>query len=304
MDQGFVDTHIHGAFGFDTSDGIAGDMVSMAEKLATVGTCAFCPTTMMIDTDKILKSFEAVAEARERLEGSGKAFSKILGMRLEGPFLNPEMCGVQDSSNAILPRDSAALIDRLEREFPGLLKMIDISPELDGGVDMIKEYSEKYVFSLAHTAADYDIASAAFEAGAKSVTHVFNAMKPMLKRDTGVLGAAIDHDAYVEVIADGKHVHAPYLKLLYSDVLENRIITISDSMRGCLMPDGTYDLGGTPVEVYDGQTHFGPQGGLAGSVTYMAQEFETLKGLGIDEDRIKKTMRDNPLRRMGITELC
>ena len=157
--------------------------------------------------------------------------------------------------------------------------------------------------SIGHTAADYDIASEAFEAGASSVTHVLNAMHPMLKRDTGVLGAAIDHDAYIEVIANGKHLHAPYLKLLYSDVLENRIITISDSMRGCLMPDGTYDLGGTPVEVYDGQTHFGPHGGLAGSVTYMAQEFETLLALGIDRERIIRTMRDNPLRRMGIKEL-
>ena len=125
----------------------------------------------------------------------------------------------------------------------------------------------------------------------------------MLKRDTGVLGAAIDHDAYIEVIADGKHLHAPYLKLLYSDRLENRLITISDSMRGCLMPDGTYDLGGTPVEVYDRQTHFGPDGGLAGSVTYPAEELEYLSSLGISEERIIKTMFDNPLRRMGISEI-
>ena len=297
---GFVDIHIHGAFGYDVSDGKVEDIVKLAIQLASFETSAFCPTTMMLGPDVIERSFEAVAEASEILQKSGRAYAKILGMRLEGPFLNPGMCGVQDSSKAVLPSVGISFIDRLEKNFPGLLKIVDISPELDGAIDMISGYSDRYVFSLAHSAADYDTACKAFKAGATCVTHALNAMNPMLKRDTGILGAAIDCGAYVEVIADGKHVHAPYLKLLYSDVMEDRLITISDSMRGCLMPDGIYDLGGTDVEVRDGRTYFGPGGDLAGSVTCPGEEYVFLKSLGIPEERIIKTMRDNPLRHLGV----
>ena len=297
MDRGFVDTHIHGAYGFDTSDGDALGIRKMAKALYAAGTTAFCPTTMTISRDEIMRSFEAVNEAMQSEEPDS---AKILGVHLEGPILNPKKCGVQDSRNAILPKDAYDLIDEIETKFPGLLKIIDISPELEGGIDFIKEFSKRYVISLAHTAADYEICDKAFKAGATSVTHVLNATEPMLKRATGILGAAIDNDAFIEVIADGHHIHGSYLKLLYSDVLENRLITVSDSMRGAFMPDGTYDLGGIDVEVRGGRTYYGPNGDLAGSVTCLKAEYEVLRELGISEERIKKTMYDNPLKRLGI----
>jgi len=297
----FVDTHIHGAFGQDVSDGNPEGIVIMARRLPEFNVGAFCPTTMTISEDKILRSFEAVAKARVKLDNEGGDFAAILGVHLEGPFLSPVMSGVQGKDNLISPDKGFDLIYKLEREFPGLLKIIDIAPELPGGIDFIREFSKKYVISLAHTDAVYDKACEAFEAGAISVTHIMNAMRPCLKRDSGVLGAVMDYpDVYCEIICDGIHISGSFLKLLFRALPEDKIIVISDSMRGSGMPDGVYLLGDTEVECRGGRTYFGPGGNLAGSVTNMASEAQVLEGLGIPFSLINKALIENPLSRLDI----
>ena len=297
---GFIDTHIHGAFGFDTSDHDPQGICEMAYKLASVGTAAFCPTTMTISSEDIFKCCDSVSKAIDILKASKRPHADILGIRLEGPIFNPEKCGVQDPKNCLSPKEGMELISELDKKYPGLIKIIDISPELEGSMEFIDMFKERFVLSLAHTDSDHDVAQEALLRGAKSITHALNAMNPILKRATGVLGAAIDTGSYVEVISDLHHVHKAMLRLLYSDVFENKVITISDSMRGALMPDGIYDLGGTDVEVKGGRTYYGEGRDLAGSVTYLSEEFKKLMDIGVPEKRCLDSLTVNALRRMDL----
>ena len=297
---GFIDTHIHGAFGYDTGDHDAKGVCEMAYKLATVGTAAFCPTTMTISVEDIFKCCDSVFEAKKLLKESSRPHSEILGIRLEGPVFNPKKCGVQDPANCISAKEGIELISELDSRYPGLIKIIDISPELQGSLDLIDKFKDRFVFSLAHTDADHDVAQEALLRGAKSITHALNAMQPILKRATGVLGAAIDTGSYIEVISDLHHIDKAMLRLLYSDVFENKVITISDSMRGALMPDGIYDLGGTDVEVRGGRTYYGEGRDLAGSVTFLSEEFRNLMNIGVDAKRCVDSLTVNALRRMSL----
>lgn len=301
MEAKYIDTHIHGAFGFDTSDANCENLVSMAKKLPTLGVKAFCPTTMTIPTDDIFRVFESVSKAKEILDSTTEPHADILGIHLEGPFMSPFMAGVQDSSCCISPSKAGKIVDKLEASYPGLLKIIDVAPELDGGIEFISEYSKKYCVSLAHTKADYDTACKAFEAGANSVTHLMNAMNPCLKRNPGILGALVDFpDVYAEIICDGIHISPSYLRLLFKLLRKDRIVVVSDSMRGCGMPDGTYKLSDVDVCVRDGRTYYGLDGGLAGSVTYMEQEAERLIEFGITKEQVHLACLINPLSRLNI----
>lgn len=299
----FIDTHIHGAFGEDVSDASAEGIVKMARRLPEFGVRAFCPTTMTISEDNIMRCFEAVAAARDQLNAEGGVYADILGVHLEGPFMSPAKAGVQNTAYCIAPAKAGTVVERIEASFPGLLKIIDVAPELDGGIDFIREYSGRYVLSLAHTEADYDTACEAFEAGAKSVTHILNAMNSCTKRDPGVLGAVFDNKTvYAEIICDGIHIAPPVLRMLFSMLPEDRIIVVSDSMRGAGAPDGVYKLADADVTVKDGRTYYGKGNILAGSVTNMAQEASRLLSFGIDPIKIRLACVENPLSRLGIND--
>ena len=299
---GFVDTHIHGSFGFDVSDGNTGDIESLAKKLPAFGVSDFLPTLMALDEERILKSAKAVCEAKEALSSYNGSYADILGLRLEGPFLNPSRSGVQNPENLVSSERMSEIIDRVEKEFPGLVKVIDIAPDLNGAGDIVKKYKDRYVFSLAHSDADYVETMRFFNDGGNSLTHALNAMRPCLKRDPGPLGAAFDDpDAYVEVICDGIHVDQSVLRMLFK-LFEGRIIVVSDAMRAAGMTDGIYDLGGTPVESRGGRTYFGDKGNLAGSVTDLAQEAERLFSYGIGRTSIINALTVTPLKRLNASK--
>ena len=297
----FIDTHIHGAFGEDVSDASADGIVKMARRLPEFGVGAFCPTTMTISEDNIMRCFEAVCSARDKLADEGGKYAKILGVHLEGPFMSPNMAGVQNREYCISPVSAGRIVDRIEKSFPGMLKIIDIAPELEGAVEFISEYKDRYVISLAHTEADYDTACRAFEAGASSVTHLLNAMNPCGKRDPGILGAVFDNrNIYAEIISDGIHISPPVLRMLFALLPEDRIIVVSDSMRGAGMPDGVYKLADADVTVRNGRTYYGPDGNLAGSVTNMGEEEKRLISFGIDPSMVRRACIENPLSRLNI----
>lgn len=300
---GYFDSHIHGSFGFDVSDGNSEDVIKMAQKLPSFGVSVFLPTLMTLDEENILKAAEAVSEARESLKDLDGPYAYIAGLRLEGPCLSPLKAGVQDHGNLVLADSLSDIITKLETRFPGLVRMIDIAPEIDGAIDLVKEYKDRYVFSLAHSDCDYGKATEFFEAGGKCLTHALNAMRPCLKRDPGPLGAAFDQkDSYIEVICDGHHVDQSMLRMLF-DLFDGRICVISDAMRAAGMPDGTYDLGGTLVESRGGRTYFGPSGNLAGSVADLSLESERLLSYGISKTQIIRALTDTPRERLNI-EKC
>lgn len=300
-DPMYIDTHIHGAFGEDVSDASVSGIVNMARRLPEFGVKAFCPTTMTISEDNIMACFDAVAKASDVLREEGGLYADILGIHLEGPFMSPSKAGVQNRDYCILPSKAGRIVERIEKNYPGLLKIIDVAPELDGGIEFIKEFSNSYVLSLAHTEADYDKACEAFEAGATSVTHLLNAMSPCSKRAPGVLGAAFDNKKiFCEVICDGIHIDPTVLRMLFELIPEDRLIVVSDAMRGAGMPDGVYKLADADVTVKGGRTYYGESGGLAGSVTNMAQEVKNLISYGIDTHKVHLASVENPLLRLNL----
>ena len=241
---GYFDSHIHGSFGVDVSDGRTEDIVKLASLLPGAGVSDFLPTLMTLDEEKIMKAAGAVAKASVKLGESDGAYAGIAGIRLEGPLLSPVRSGVQNP-DYLLPADKFSLIlDKLEKEYPGLVKMVDIAPELDGAMDLVREFKDRYVFSLAHSDCDFQKTDEFLKAGGKSLTHALNAMRPCLKRDPGPLGAAFDNeDSYIEVICDGIHVDPVVLRMLFR-LFDGRMIVISDAMRAAGMPDGSYVCSG------------------------------------------------------------
>lgn len=297
---GYIDTHIHGCFGEDMSDHSAEGLVRMAKLLPTFGVTAFCPTTMTISRDDIFYCFDAFMRAKEIL-ATDPCHAELLGIHLEGPFLNPDMAGVQAEEYCLTPSEGMDLPEALEARFPGVLKIIDIAPELQGGYEFISEYSSRFVISLAHTKADYEIASKAFECGASAVTHVLNAMGGCGKRDPGVLGAVFDDpDVRTEIICDGIHIDPTVLRMLFKLLPEDKIVVVSDSMRGAGSPDGVYKLGPADVMCKGGRTYFGPAGNLAGSVSNMGKESSLLYSYGIPSEKIIKACSVNPLSTLGL----
>ena len=180
-----------------------------------------------------------------------------------------------------------------------MLKIIDIAPEMPGGLEFIKEFNKSYILSAAHTSCDYELGMKAFEAGLSSVTHILNATLPIDKRAPGIVCAAMDSGAFVEIICDGIHIQPPVLRLLFRMFSADRTVIISDSMRGSGMPDGIYKLGDTDVECSNGRTFYGRGRDLAGSVTNLADEYRNLLSVGISEERIIRSMTVNPLSRIG-----
>lgn len=294
---GFIDMHIHGAVNEDVSDASVTGLERIAGFLASKGVTGFCPTTMMIPKEKLTHVLMS-AEVFANKENEG---ARMLGVRMEGPFLSPEKCGVQKVENAALP--SVQYVDGVMRGISSsLLRVVDVSPELPGFFEFASEMKDRVVLSIAHTAATYDCCRKAIAAGVHHATHLFNAMSPLHHREPGPVGAVLeDPNVTAELICDGLHVHPAVLKVTFQVLGEDRAVVVSDAMRAAGMPDGEYDLGGTKVTVVNGKTDFG-KGRLAGSTTNVHDEFVHLLSLGIPVRKALKACTINPARVLGIEQ--
>ena len=244
---GLVDIHIHGCGGFDTTDGGA---VDISRVLAAHGTTSFLPTVMTAPEKRI----EMLTSSVPTADGA-----RILGYHLEGPYISPEYAGAQN------PNYMTASNEEEFKKFKNVL-MMTLAPEVEGAEEFIKN-CETHI-SLGHTACDYNTAMKAFAAGADCVTHAFNAMKPIHHRAPGLIPAAADADAYVQVICDEIHIHPSVIRMLYKIFGSERIILISDSVPAAGLPDGEYTLGGDRVIVKESIART-PDGALAGSTSFL-----------------------------------
>ena len=297
---GFFDSHIHGCFGTDVSDCTPEDIVTMSGHLARCGISAFLPTTMTMSEDSIKSALESVSEAAGILGNMTEPHAQILGVHLEGPFLSVEQAAAQNKECLINPLEGIGLIDRLENDFPGLIKIIDIAPELEGTEEFCIRYKDRYVLSAAHSVADYDTAKRFFAIGGTSVTHMLNAMEPCLKRSPGIPGAAYETgDVYAELICDGHHISPVVLKMLF-ELYGGRSVVVSDAMSAAGMPDGEYDLGGAQVEVRDGRTYSKTDGRMAGSVTLVSEAAGRLYRAGISPEKIIAALTVTPYKRIKL----
>ena len=239
---GLVDIHSHGCAGFDFSDGDPDGLAAMGRYYAAHGITTFLPASMSLPYEQLEKAFEA---ARLYSENSPHGGARLAGIRMEGPYLSDKKKGAQKAEYLKLPDIEAFC--RLQEGCGHLIRIVDLAPELSGAEDFIRNVSASCRVSLAHTNASYEEAMKAFAAGASHVTHLFNGMAPLHHRQPGVIGAAFAcKDVMVELICDGLHLHPEIVRMAFT-LFPGRVCLISDSMRACGMPDGTYELGGQQV---------------------------------------------------------
>lgn len=292
---GFVDIHTHGAMGHDFCDADAGGLEVMLDYCGRHGITSVTPATMAY-SEPILSNIIRTALPYFDREGLGAV---LRGVNMEGPFICVERRGAQNP--AYISNPSQDIFNRLYELSGGRILLVDLAPELPGGLSFIREASGKCAVSLAHTSATYEEAAAAFDAGASHVTHLFNGMTPFSHREPGIIGAAFDYAAYVEIISDGFHLHPSVVRAAFSWFGGERVCLISDSMRASGMPNGEYDLGGQPIHVEDGKAVLiGGNRSLAGSVVNLADMCRRAIGFGVPIEQAVRAATLNPARAVGL----
>ena len=294
---GFVDVHIHGCAGADTCDGTRESLETMARFLLSHGVTSFCPTTMTTGRDVME---QALLAAKDVMEHPVEEGARVVGVNMEGPFISKERKGAQKEEDILAP--DLELFRYFWEISGGLIRLVDIAPEQPGGLEFAREVSKLCTVSIAHTTADYCQAKAAFDSGITHATHLFNAMSGLNHRAPGVVGAVLeDQRVRGELICDGFHIHPSVLRTAFQ-VLGDRALVISDSMRANGMPEGEpFDLGGQMVTVREGKATLA-DGTIAGSVSNLHQEVKNLVSFGIPLEQAVKAASLIPARSIGLEE--
>lgn len=295
---GLIDIHTHGVVNEDASDGSLEGLHRMARFYLSCGVTSWCPTTMTLSEDELTKAMHAIRAYAEEQEAAGKGMRRAhcVGVHLEGPFLSEAKKGAQASEH--LRKPDAGLFHRLNEASGGRVRMVTVAPEEEGAIPFIRDIAPECAVSLGHTAADYDAACQAFEAGASHLTHMFNGMNGIHHRDPGVIAAAFDAGASVEMICDGLHLHPSVIRMAET-MFRGRVNLISDSMRCTGMPDGTYSLGGQPVYVKQKKATLA-DGTLAGSSITLLDALRNVVRFGIPLERAVSYATAVPARAIGM----
>lgn len=289
---GLIDQHIHGCGGFDVEDASLEALAAMSEELARHGVTSFCPTVMARPIEGLPSILNMIRVGQRQ----GLPGAYVHGARLEGPYLSPLKKGAQKES--CLSKPDAGEFLALWNRYPGLIKIVDLAPELEGAEDFIRRVRSRCVISMAHTAASYEGALEAFRQGVGQATHLFNGMAALDHREPGPAGAVLDSEQVrAELICDGIHIHPAMLRLAFR-ILGSRAVVVSDSMRAAGMPDGEYTLGGQRAWVRRGAALL-QDGTLAGSTTNLHQELRNLLRFGIPLAQAVKAMTLNPAVQLG-----
>ncbi len=255
---GLVDIHIHGYLGEDVSDGSADGIKKMAEGIMKNGVTSWCPTTMTVSKEEIDAALETVRSLKSESKDWNGA--EILGVNLEGPYINPKKKGAQAEEH-IKPIDAQFVIDNAD-----IISLATVAPEMEGGPEGIKKICENcdVKISIGHTDALFEEAMAGIDAGATHITHLFNAQTALQHRNPGVVGAALLRDVYTELICDTFHIHKGLFELV-AKIKGDKLVLITDCTRAGGMPDGEYTLGGQKIFV-NGIKCLLEDGTIAGSV--------------------------------------
>ena len=276
---GFVDIHTHGAMNEDFSDGKPEGLQTMSRYYASQGVTSFLATTMTLKEETLIPAMEASRDFTRPTDGA-----KCAGIHLEGPFLSYAKRGAQAAEN--LHKPDIDMFHRLNTASGNQVRLVTVAPEEESAIPFIEEVAKVSTVSLGHTTADYDTAMAAYRAGASHATHLYNGMPSLLHRAPGVVAAAFDSGATVELICDGLHIHPAVIRLTHQ-LFGKNLVVISDSLRCAGMPDGEYELGGQPIEMRSGKATLLGSDTLAGSSTNLLEEVRNLVRYGISlEDAI------------------
>ena len=285
---GFVDLHVHGGGGADVMDG-DGAVDTVARTHARHGTTSLLATTMTAPPADIARALADVGRAmRERPAGA----ARVLGVHLEGPFISPGKLGAQPAHARAGAFDELAALHRLAR-----IRVLTLAPELAGHLDFVRQLRIAGILpQIGHSGGSYEDGVAALDAGAAGFTHLFNAMSELHHRKPGMVGAALAHAEYAEIIPDLLHVHPGAIRAARRAI--PRLYGVTDSTAGAGMPDGQYHLGSHTVTKCLGGVRL-PDGTLAGSVLTMDQAFRNLVSIGIPPHDAARHLSTNPADYLG-----
>lgn len=270
---GLVDIHSHGAMGEDLSGCDLQGLHKILQYEYSHGITTYCPTTMTLQKEKICRILCMLKDWKDQ-----KAMSHVAGINMEGPFLDPTKKGAHMKEH-IIPAD-IGFFRECSRLCGHKIRLVTVAPNMDGAMNFIRELKDEVTISLGHSAADYDTARQALEAGACHVTHLFNAMNPLGHRTPGLIAAAAENeDCVAELICDGIHIHESMVRAAFK-LFPGRIALISDSMRATGMSDGVYDLGGQQVHV-NGKLATLSDGTIAGSASNLYDDMCNAVSFGI-----------------------
>jgi N-acetylglucosamine-6-phosphate deacetylase len=288
---GFVDLQVNGFGGVDFLETDAEGYRRAGEALLETGVTSFLPTLITAPEDELIN---ALAEVPRDSPGP-----RILGVHLEGPFLAARRLGTHRAAGRRDP--DSALLERLLAAGP--VQMMTLAPELPGALALIENLLARGVtVSCGHSDATEEQATAAFDRGARLVTHLFNAMRPFNHREPGIVGAAlVRDDVFVEMILDGIHL-APATAALVWRAAAGRVALVTDAVAAASGDGGSYSLGSVELQVQDGAVR-APEGMLAGSLLTMVEAVRNLHALGASLEDALCAASTVPARALGLTDL-
>ncbi|GBQ10188.1 N-acetylglucosamine-6-phosphate deacetylase [Swaminathania salitolerans] len=295
---GFIDGHVHGGDGADTMDGTEA-IVTLARFHMRHGTTTILPTTITRPWPDVIAALGSVAGV---MKSPPPLSPRIHGAHLEGPFVSPHKLGAQ-------PPFTIEPTPERVREILALdcVRVVTLAPEIPHAGQAMELFARAGVrVSLGHTTADHDLAWQAIDricacGGVAGGTHLFNAMGPIEGRNPGPATALMCHDAsYAEMIFDTHHVHPANFRLA-SRLLRDRLVFVTDAMRGAGQKDGPSQLGGQEVLIRDGVVRL-PNGSLAGSVLTLDQALRNAVAHGASLPEASKLLSGNPARYLGLSD--
>ena len=277
-----IDVHTHGIGGFDTTTVLENDILRVAEIHGSHGVSEIIPTVYPSTIGLMRGNMQTIKDAMA-LQKPGGTEAMIVGINLEGPFLNPARCGALNKDSFIVPDESA--MKELVEGFEDVIRIMTISPELEGAPTLIKTISGMGIIaSMGHSDATYSEAEDGFNAGARGITHIFNAMRGIHHREPGIAGFGLmNKDIYIEVIADPFHLDPKLIDFIFSAKDPEKIIIISDSVKD------------TKTEAISDGIMNG-EGRLMGGSQTVTESAERLIKAGIDKEAVMKAISENPER--------
>lgn len=292
---GFIDIHTHGAAGRDITDGKKEAWKKISRFKLSCGTTSYLATIVSSPPEKTKNLCRRLTDYISSGEDP-----VMLGVHMEGPFLNPEKKGAQNEKH--LREPDLTEVKNWHEILGSYLQIISLAPELEGSREIIGYAGQNNIVTgAAHTVANYEQTRSSFEAGLELGVHFLNGMKAFHHRDPGVIGAFLEEkDMPVEIIADGIHLHPATIRMLINNRDPYSIIAVTDAMRAAGCEEGTYELGGQSVYIEDGEARL-ENGSLAGSTLTMEKTLKNLISIaGLDISSACRLLSKNPADLLGL----
>ena len=294
---GFIDVHNHGAVGVDVNEADVNGLFEIAAFLASRGVTAWMPTLVPDSDENYRRVIDAIDELME--VQVGKAVAQAVGVHYEGVFASEKMCGaLRPEYFRVGSRESGVWsLPKLNRG----VHMTTLAPEIDGGIELIEALvAEGWIVSIGHTKADAETLDRAFAAGARHITHFFNAMTGIHHRDVGVAGWGLANEGVTfDIIADVIHVHPKMLGVACRAKTADKVSLISDSVAPTGLGDGEFQLWGETITVENGRTR-NERGAIAGSVIAMDDAVRMMRSIGFSDVEVAKMASTNPAKLLGL----